>query len=1090
MRGQPYVSLALIFPYFITTLLLLSFHVIQAQDCGCVECPQTIPVFDADFTIDYNVVGLTNDDLAGTQCVAGVNIQFAHNRLQNLAIELISPSGQVVPLIGPILPFGGGLNGTFGATWNVNFVQCFPNGLASPDPLVGEVWYNLDPGWSIFGGVFSGTYYPTEGNCLDNFNIGTANGTWQLRVVNAGFPPVSGDGIIEDFSITFCDETGAGCCAADGGALNINPITACEGDESLQFSVEPFEATMPPDTRLYDYQFFVLSNDTIIDLQDEIDLRDYEAGQYEIVGLSYQWQDSITFQTLNNRLFSDLATIDACFNTSTDRVRIEILEVPDTIQINRNICLGDSLVIGNNTFTDRGDYTITALAQNGCDSIIQLTLNIFSPDTTFIEVEICEGETYTFGANTLTVSGDYVDTLTSMSGCDSLVRLNLAVLSAFETELSAEICEGETYTFGANTLTTSGNYADTLTSMSGCDSLIRLDLAVLSAFETELSAEICEGETYTFGANTLTVSGNYFDTLTSVSGCDSLVRLNLAVLSAFETELSAEICEGESYTFGTNTLTVSGNYVDTLTSMSGCDSLVRLDLVVLSAFETELSAEICEGETYTFGANILTTSGNYADTLTSMSGCDSLVRLNLVVLSAFETELLAEICEGETYTFGANTLTTSGNYVDTLTSMSGCDSLVRLNLAVLSAFETGLSAEICEGETYTFGANTLTVSGNYVDTLTSMSGCDSLVRLNLVVLSAFETELLAEICEGETYTFGANTLTTSGNYVDTLTSMSGCDSLVRLNLAVLSAFETGLSAEICEGEIYTFGANTLTVSGNYIDTLTSVSGCDSLVRLELEVINIDAEIAIQLPACGTSNLADIQVSNITGGSSPYLYAIDSAAFSAQNKYELAAGMYSIRVQDINGCEWDTTFSIPTLDTFTIDLGDDIIIEEGESTQIEVQTNQPIAELIWQSSNNDSIGCLNCPIITIQPELPTIYSVEATDENGCTATDQVAIFIRRTSNVYIPTAFSPNADGINDDFTIFFKEERVEAIDVFQIFDRWGNLLFQTNESNTFATWDGRYKGELLNAGVYIYSIELRLSDDRIERYSGEILLIK
>ncbi|MEM9849949.1 MAG: proprotein convertase P-domain-containing protein, partial [Bacteroidota bacterium] len=100
----------------------------QAQVCGCIDCPAPIPIFDNLQTLDYVVAGLDNDDLSGSQCVESVSIQFQHNRVQNLTIELISPSGQIIPLVGPYQQFGGGLNGTLGAVWDINFVQCFPNG--------------------------------------------------------------------------------------------------------------------------------------------------------------------------------------------------------------------------------------------------------------------------------------------------------------------------------------------------------------------------------------------------------------------------------------------------------------------------------------------------------------------------------------------------------------------------------------------------------------------------------------------------------------------------------------------------------------------------------------------------------------------------------------------------------------------------------------------------------------------------------------------------------------------------------------------------------------------------------------------------
>ncbi len=265
-----------------------------------------------------------------------------------------------------------------------------------------------------------------------------------------------------------------------------------------------------------------------------------------------------------------------------------------------------------------------------------------------------------------------------------------------------------------------------------------------------------------------------------------------------------------------------------------------------------------------------------------------------------------------------------------------------------------------------------------------------------------------------------------------------------------------------------------------------------MLQLELEIIDIQGEVIVQFAECETGDAADVQISNISGGSSPYLYALNDSAFSTQNKYTLITGEYQLRVQDINGCEWDTTLTVPSLDSFGIELGDDVFIEKGEEVTLDLQTTRNMVEVLWQSSNKDTFDCRTCRSITVQPNITTTYFVEAIDENGCSDTDQVTIFVSTAKKIYVPTAFSPNNDGVNDEFVIFLKSGTVEAINTFSIFDRWGNLLFQT--SNITATnsirWDGNHKGQTLGAGIYIYTLDLVLDDETTELYSGEVLLVR
>ncbi len=280
--------------------------------------------------------------------------------------------------------------------------------------------------------------------------------------------------------------------------------------------------------------------------------------------------------------------------------------------------------------------------------------------------------------------------------------------------------------------------------------------------------------------------------------------------------ISASICEGETYTFGTQTLSIAGTYVDTLTAANACDSIVTLNLTVRPVIRDTISASICEGETYTFGTQTLSVPGTYVDTLTAANACDSIVTLNLTIRPIIRDTISSSICEGETYTFGTQTLSVAGTYVDTLTAANACDSIVTLNLTIRPVIRDTISASICDGETYTFGTQTLSIAGTYVDTLTAANACDSIVTLNLTVRPVIRDTISASICEGETFTFGTQTLSAAGTYVDTLTAANACDSIVTLNLTVRPVIRDTISASICEGETYTFGAQTLSIAGTYV----------------------------------------------------------------------------------------------------------------------------------------------------------------------------------------------------------------------------------------------------------------------------------
>jgi len=142
------------------------------------------------------------------------------------------------------------------------------------------------------------------------------------------------------------------------------------------------------------------------------------------------------------------------------------------------------------------------------------------------------------------------------------------------------ICEGQSFTLGNQSYTTSGTYQGRRFGTGGaCDTLITLNLNVLPR-QTNSSVTICSNQPYPFNGLQLNTSGVYLDTLVNILGCDSIVQLNLTVNPAYNQNLTMTICAGGSLQFGNQNLTAAGNYTNTFVSSRGCDSLVNLSLTV------------------------------------------------------------------------------------------------------------------------------------------------------------------------------------------------------------------------------------------------------------------------------------------------------------------------------------------------------------------------------------------------------------------------------------------------------------------------------------------------------------------------------
>jgi hypothetical protein len=289
-----------------------------------------------------------------------------------------------------------------------------------------------------------------------------------------------------------------------------------------------------------------------------------------------------------------------------------------------------------------------------------------------------------------------------------VITLTLTVRSNSSSALSAGICQGQSYVFGTQTLTVAGNYTRTIPAANGCDSVITLTLTVRPNSSSFVSAGICQGQSYVFGTQTLTAAGNYTRTIPAANGCDSVINLSLSVRPNSSSAISASVCQGQSYAFGSQTLNVPGTYTRTLVAANGCDSVITLNLSFRTNSTTTIQDSICFGSFYLFGAQVLTSSGIYTQSHQSANGCDSLTVLTLTVLPNSTASLQATICQGDYFWFGGDTLRNPGFYNDTLVALNGCDSVVILQLRVNSSPQASLVAigntVLCQGDSVTLSA--------------------------------------------------------------------------------------------------------------------------------------------------------------------------------------------------------------------------------------------------------------------------------------------------------------------------------------------------------------------------------------------------
>ncbi|SFT47391.1 Por secretion system C-terminal sorting domain-containing protein [Lishizhenia tianjinensis] len=298
------------------------------------------------------------------------------------------------------------------------------------------------------------------------------------------------------------------------------------------------------------------------------------------------------------------------------------------------------------------------------------------------------------------------------------------------------------------------------------------------------SVTSCGDYTWAENSMTYTTSGLYTETTTNVNGCDSIIVLNLTVLGADAITETVTACN--TYTWATNnqTYTTSGQYVETLTNINGCDSIVTLDLTIgLPTSGTDVITA-CDSYTWIDGVTYTASNNTATHTIPNALGCDSVVTLDLTINNSDAVTQTVSNCGIYTWAENGQSYFQSGQYTHTLTNINGCDSVITLDLTINLDYTIADNVNACDSYTWPVNGMTYTASGTHTENFTSVGGCDSTRILNLTVNSSTSSTQTEVACATYTWAADGMTYTTSGQYTATLQTVAGCDSVVTLDLTI------------------------------------------------------------------------------------------------------------------------------------------------------------------------------------------------------------------------------------------------------------------------------------------------------------------
>ena len=701
------------------------------------------------------------------------------------------------------------------------------------------------------------------------------------------------------------------------------------------------------------------------------------------------------------------------------------------------------------------------------------------------------------------------------------------------TDLTETICAGEVFEVGSSDYTQSGVYSDTL-SIPGtsCDSIVQLNLTVLdeitvAAFTSfpATGAGNADGQgsasatggigTYTFtwssGQTGSTVGGLISDaqvcvTATDAAGCSgdtcfvvdfvegilptaspAPVSCNGGADGSFELTATAGL-PPYNYSWANDALDIDGGGTldgptdsETVTGLpAGLYAITVSDAVFDTTFTIEITQpavleilplERTDPLCFEDCTGVLEVAAQGGNGVFQFNWSDGLE----------PTNFFNDLC--------------AGSYTLTVTDAKGC-----------TATQTFLIDEPAE----------FVATASEQQSVSCFAGADGVVSV-----SATEPP--------QTYLWqtGDTTATVTdlpaGGYSVTVTNASGCVSTATAEvtepdapLAVQILETTGiacggdangvLSAQIDgPGSSFTYvwsnAATTATTAnlsaGSYALTITNERGCTAQATYELTepdplVLKISAT---DLTCLDTETDGSIEIDSLGGGVGPYTVRLGEQGFgNAVRIANLAAGAYTVEVEDANGCTLTADATIQPPPEVLLELNGPTEIRLGDAVEISALTSTAQPVYTWTANQPFAFtDSLFRDEISARPLEEFFVTATVTDTtNSCSATASFSVRVNTERRVFLPNAFSPNDDGQNDRFGPSAGPD-VEVLRTFRVFDRYGSLVFErfnlgTNDPND--GWDGSFRGQRLRPGVFVWQLEVQFVDGRTEWFAGDVALLR
>ncbi len=754
-----------------------------------------------------------------------------------------------------------------------------------------------------------------------------------------------------------------------------------------------------------------------------------------------------------------------------DSVIITDLNITKSTTSSLNLQGCDSLVINNQVYYQSGNYTQNLVNSDNCDSLLYLNLIIGKTTTMILKMAACDS--LEVGGRVYYQTGIYPEVYQSIDNCDSIVNLDLTIYATQRDSLSFSDCDKVVYK--GKIYIQTGDYPEFYTSVNGCDSIVNVHINITSSNKGQLNETKCDS--VTINGVYYDQSGNYTQKLTSANGCDS--TLNIVLTIGTQSSYNYKLTSCDSAFIVDKWYYLSGNYTKTLLNTYQCDSTLNVALTINKSTSGDTIFRSCDS--VTINGITYRQTGIYQQTLSNAMLCDSMLIIDFTRLSKSSTNLKYKSCDS----IELNNIVykQTGLYSQKLSNINQCDSLLSLDITINKGTIKDSTAQGCDS--LIFNGQTYYQSGSYYQKLTNADLCDSSLNLSLTIYKSSTSTNVLRACDS-VFKFG-KWFYQSGIYPQYLKDVHQCDSTVNFHLTINNGGKQTIYKTACDS--LEFSGIWFNKSGQYNFYLLNTNGCDSTITLDLTIKPGNQS---TLDAGKDTSICEgdiLKLNGVFSGNANFSWQSTNGNFDNSNNlvtnfYSKVIGDERIYLQASDDCkQWIDSLNVHIFPRQVVQVTGDTLVNPCKQIKF---TASGGTNYIWTPSSY--VECLDPPCSRVILKSSSITRFTISTDGPCAIPASLNLSLSQVqTDVYLPNAFSPNGDNINDVFLPVFNCEQVDYFNL-QIFDRWGNLLFESQSKDK--GWNGKSQEQIMIPGVYPYVLQYQVHGGERKVKAGDVTLVK